>query len=66
LRQQNRPVVLIRGGIGITPLLTMLNGIAAAESPREVWLLYGVRDDGDHIMRAPLVERPQTNISSPL
>ena len=43
--------MLIGGGIGITPLLSMLNSIVAAESSREVWLVYGVRDDRDHIMR---------------
>ena len=32
----------------------MLNGIAAAEAPREAWLLYGVRDGRDHIMRTHL------------
>jgi MOSC domain-containing protein YiiM/ferredoxin-NADP reductase len=64
VRQQDQPVVLIGGGIGITPLLSMLNGIAAAESPREVWLLYGVRDDGDHIMGAHLetIARTRSNV----
>jgi ferredoxin-NADP reductase/MOSC domain-containing protein YiiM len=54
VRRQDQPVVLIGGGIGITPLLSMLNGIAAADAPRETWLLYGVRDERDHIMRSHL------------
>jgi ferredoxin-NADP reductase len=48
--QHDQPVVLIGGGIGITPLVSMLNSIVAAESPRETWLLYGVRDHREHIM----------------
>ena len=54
VRQHDQPLVLIGGGIGLTPLLSMLNSIVAAESPRETWLLYGVRDDREHIMRAHL------------
>ena len=64
VRQHDRPVVLIGGGIGITPLLSMLNSIVAAESPREVWLLYSVRDDREHIMRTHLetIARAHTNV----
>jgi MOSC domain-containing protein YiiM/ferredoxin-NADP reductase len=62
--RQDQPVVLIGGGIGITPLLSMLNAIAAAEAPREAWLLYGVRDDRDFIMRTQLetIARTHANI----
>jgi MOSC domain-containing protein YiiM/NAD(P)H-flavin reductase len=62
--QDGRPVVLIGGGIGLTPLLSMLNAIAAADSARETWLLYGVRNDRDHIMRTHLegIARAHPNI----
>jgi len=52
--QHDRPVVLIGGGIGLTPLISMLNSIVAAGSPRETWLLYGVRSDRDDFMRSHL------------
>jgi len=59
--RQDQPVVLIGGGIGITPLLSMLNGIAAAETPREAWLLYGVRDDRDYVLRTQLESLARTH-----
>lgn len=45
------PVVLVGGGVGVTPVLCMLNAIVQAESSRDVWFFYAVRNGGDHIMR---------------
>ncbi|WP_295391686.1 2Fe-2S iron-sulfur cluster-binding protein [uncultured Thiodictyon sp.] len=44
------PVVLIGGGIGITPLLSILNTMSDRADPREVWLFYGVRNGAERIM----------------
>lgn len=44
------PVVLIAGGIGLTPLLCMLNAVVEANARREVWLFYGVRNKTEHAM----------------
>lgn len=41
------PVVLIGGGIGITPVLSMLNACLTETPGREVWLFYGVRNSGE-------------------
>ena len=48
------PIVLIAGGIGITPLLSMMNAALHAEPTREVWLFYGVRSGAEHAMKAHL------------
>jgi ferredoxin-NADP reductase/ferredoxin len=52
--QDNRPVVLIAGGIGITPLLSMANTVLSAGTERKVWLFYGVRNGKDHAMKEHL------------
>jgi ferredoxin-NADP reductase/MOSC domain-containing protein YiiM len=64
VKQHDQPVILIGGGIGITPLLSVLNSIVAAQSPRETWLLYGVRDHREHIMRVHLetIARAHPNV----
>ena len=48
------PVVLIAGGIGITPMLSMLNWILAQQPGREVWLFYGVRNGREAMMQRHL------------
>ncbi|MEJ2229477.1 MAG: 2Fe-2S iron-sulfur cluster-binding protein, partial [Alphaproteobacteria bacterium] len=50
------PVVLIGGGIGITPMLSMLNWALANQPKREIWLFYGVRNGTEAIMLAHLEE----------
>ena len=39
----DRPVVLLSGGVGATPVLAMLHAQAADDSMREVWWLHGAR-----------------------
>lgn len=47
-------VVLIAGGIGITPVYSMLRAALSARPEREVWLFYGVRDGGEMVYREAL------------
>jgi uncharacterized protein len=48
---KDTPVVLIGGGIGVTPVLSMLNAIVSSGSKRETWFYYGVRNASEHIMK---------------
>ena len=51
---KSNPVVLIAGGVGITPMLCMTNAIAASGSKREAWFFFGVRNQREHIHKAEL------------
>jgi ferredoxin-NADP reductase len=44
------PVVLLSAGIGVTPVLAMLEALAAQHSPREVWWLHTTRDPATHVL----------------
>jgi len=62
LQPGDGPVVLLSAGIGATPVLAMLHGLAAAKSPRQVWWLHGARNREEHPfaaeVRAALKELP--------
>jgi len=49
------PVVLIGGGVGITPMLSMLTWCLTNQAEREIWLFYGVRHESELVM-APQLE----------
>ncbi|MBB6014734.1 ferredoxin-NADP reductase [Aquamicrobium lusatiense] len=46
-----RRVALISAGVGITPLLPMLERLAGEESEREIWFLHAARDAKHHLFR---------------
>ncbi len=43
------PIVLVSGGVGVTPMLSMANAIAASGAKREVWFFFGARNRKEHI-----------------
>ncbi|HYB25222.1 MAG TPA: MOSC and FAD-binding oxidoreductase domain-containing protein [Solirubrobacteraceae bacterium] len=42
-----RPIVFLGAGIGVTPLLAMLDGLARSPDAREVWWIYSARSAGE-------------------
>ncbi|MET0066691.1 MAG: 2Fe-2S iron-sulfur cluster-binding protein [Candidatus Thiodiazotropha sp.] len=54
--QPARPQVLIAGGIGITPMLSMLYSLLDRDFQRDIWLFYGVRNGREAIMLPRLRE----------
>jgi len=48
LSANERPVVLLSAGVGVTPVLAMLHALVATGVRREVWWLYGARNREEH------------------
>jgi ferredoxin-NADP reductase/MOSC domain-containing protein YiiM/ferredoxin len=46
------PVVLLSAGVGVTPVLAMLAGLARAGSQRGVWWVHGARSGAEHAFAA--------------
>jgi ferredoxin-NADP reductase len=57
------PAVLIAGGIGITPLLSMLLWCAREQPNRTIHLYYGVRSQLDHAFKSVLDELARSHPS---
>jgi len=60
----NQSLVLIGGGIGVTPVLSMLDTLSARPSTREIWFFYGVRNRAEHAMKEELsaIAREHPNV----
>lgn len=54
--RDDRPIVLLAGGIGITPLLSMLLTSLEQTPHRRIHLFYGVRNSREHTFRSQLAE----------
>lgn len=55
------PAVFIAGGIGITPMLSMLRWCMAEQPERSLRLYYGVRNGADHAFKPMLAELAATH-----
>ncbi len=52
--EAKRAVVLVSGGIGLTPMVSMTNAIVERGDGRPVWFIHGVRNGREHALAAPL------------
>lgn len=57
LDPRHRDVVLVAGGIGITPMAAMCDAIAASPNGRRVWLHYAARHEVELIDHARYLDR---------
>lgn len=53
-KADDRPLVLVAGGIGVTPLMSMLRHACATDPTRPITLIYGVRSARDIAFRDEL------------
>ncbi|NUR31623.1 MAG: FCD domain-containing protein, partial [Catenulispora sp.] len=60
LRETERPVLLLAGGTGLAPILSILRKLRADASKRQVHLLYGVSTDDDLVELATIEELATT------
>ena len=49
-----RPAILLAGGVGITPMISMIKSVTHQNANRQLLLMYGVRDGSDHPFRDEL------------
>lgn len=54
LRDVKRPIVMLAGGTGLAPFLSMLGRLAATGSPQPIHMIYGVTTDEDLVEVAAL------------
>jgi uncharacterized protein len=55
------PIVLVGAGIGITPLVSMLDAILHAGGKRDVYVLFGFHNGGDHPFRDRFTQLAHTH-----
>jgi ferredoxin-NADP reductase len=57
-------LVLIGSGIGVTPVLSMLNTLVVQSSRREIWFFHGIRSRSEHVMKQHLeaIARENPNV----
>jgi uncharacterized protein len=52
--RQTYPIVLLAGGIGVTPMISMINAVKHSGSRREVHFVFALRHGGDHVFKKHL------------
>ena len=55
--ESQRPVVLLSGGVGLTPMVSMLEAIVQSGKGRPTWFIHGARSGRVHAMRDHVKEQ---------
>jgi nitric oxide dioxygenase len=52
--QDGRPLVLLSGGVGLTPILSMLDTLVAQDTQRDIWYVHAALSGRHHAMKQHL------------
>ncbi|GJQ57239.1 MAG: flavohemoprotein [Candidatus Scalindua sp.] len=55
LKETDKPAVLISGGVGITPMMSILQSAADKESKRQIYFIHGTPDGNTHAFKDDVV-----------
>ncbi|MBB6444231.1 NO-inducible flavohemoprotein [Bacillus benzoevorans] len=61
LQSDDKPVVLLSGGVGLTPMLSMLNTIAASQPERAVTFIHGALNSSVHALKEEVARLASEN-----
>jgi uncharacterized protein len=59
--RERHPVVMLAGGIGVTPMISMLEALAQSSAERDVYFFFALRHAGDHVFKQRLNELARQN-----
>jgi uncharacterized protein len=59
--RERHPVVMLAGGIGVTPMMSMLEALAQSPPERDVYFFYALQHAGDHVFKSRLKELARQN-----
>jgi nitric oxide dioxygenase len=59
--EKTTPVVLVSGGVGVTPMMSMISTLVAAESPRRISFVHACRNGRVHAFKSWLAQTMATH-----
>jgi len=61
--KSDNPLVLLSAGVGLTPLISMLNTVVDSGSNREIWFVHGARNSTEHAFSNHLRYLAEENVN---
>ncbi len=56
LPDDDRPIVLVSAGVGVTPMVSMLHALVEKGADRPVWFVHGARDGAHHPLATEILD----------